>query len=234
MKSPLQTQSHSHRDLRARFMSHVYMIMSLCLFLTLGVAYYASRNTHLMHSILTNRGLFGGLLLGQLLFVWFFSRILRRFSASTVFSLTVLYSILSGLTLSVVMLAYTSASIIQTLGICAASFAGLSAVGYFTKRDLGPVGSFCYMGLIGLIILSIGSFFIPGLQLHSTQLAMSAAGILIFSGLTAYDTQKIKQSFCPNASREDTFKMALCGALSLYLDLVNLFLELLEFTGKRR
>ncbi|MCW8916388.1 MAG: Bax inhibitor-1/YccA family protein [Magnetovibrio sp.] len=141
------------------------------------------------------------------------------------------YSGLMGLSLSYIFFLYTGASITRVFFITAATFAGMSLYGYTTKRDLTGIGSFLIMGLIGLIIASVVNFFLQSSALH---FVISAAGVLIFVGLTAYDTQKIKAIYNEMDGKEVATKKAIMGALTLYLDFINLFIMLLRLFGERR
>ncbi len=137
--------------------------------------------------------------------------------------------------LSSIFLVYTGSSIAEVFGVTAFGFAGLSGVGYVTKRDLGPVGSFCMMGLFGLIGFGLLSMFFPSLMTGGGSFVFSIVGIIVFAGLTAYDTQKIKGMNAPgNEGTDAGRKKAIFGALTLYLDFINLFLSLLRLTGRRR
>jgi FtsH-binding integral membrane protein len=141
-----------------------------------------------------------------------------------------LYAGLTGLSLSYVLLAYTGVSVVRTFLVTAASFGALSLYGYTTKRDLSGMGSFLFMGLIGLILASVVNLFLQSSALH---FAVSAIGVLIFAGLTAYDTQDIKRIYYAGDTREVAEKKAIMGALRLYLDFINMFLFLLQFMGNR-
>ena len=153
-------------------------------------------------------------------------------SANTATAVFIGYSALNGLTLAAIFMIYTATSIASTFLITAGTFAALSAFGYYTKRDLTKMGSLLYMALIGLIIASVVNMF-----LHSSTLQWitSVAGILIFTGLVAYDTQKIKaMNIIGNEGTDEDRKEAILGALTLYLDFINLFLYMLRFLGNRR
>ena len=157
---------------------------------------------------------------------------INRLSASTALTLFFVYAGLLGLSLATIFLAYTGASITRVFFISAATFGAMSLYGYTTKRDLTSVGSFCLMGLIGLIIASVVNMFI---QSTAMGFILSCAGVLIFVGLTAYDTQKLKDLGAGSvAGTEADTKLALNGALMLYLDFINLFLQLLRLMGTRR
>ncbi len=150
---------------------------------------------------------------------------------STALMLFMVYAGLLGLMLSSVFLAYTGASITRTFFISAASFGALSLYGYTTQRDLSPIGSFLIMGLFGLILAMLVNMF---LKSSGLEFAISAIGVLIFAGLTAYDTQRIKEMYSANDDGTIAGRKAVMGALTLYLDFINLFLFLLRFMGDRR
>src|SRR5215467_2682215 len=171
------------------------------------------------------------LFLGTLGLVFLISWRINSLTPSTALTLFMVYAALLGLMLSSIFLTYTGASITRVFFISAASFAALSLYGYTTKRDLSPIGSFLVMGLIGLIIAVLVNMF-----LRSTGLdfVISAVGVLIFAGLTAWDTQRIKQMYDPMEDGTIVGRKAVMGALSLYLNFINLFLFLLRFLGDRR
>ena len=146
-----------------------------------------------------------------------------------------LYAGLTGLTLSSIFLVFTGSSIAQVFGVTALGFAGLSGVGYLTKRDLDPVGSFCTMGLFGLVGYGLLSMFFPSLMGGGASFVYSIVGIIVFAGLTAYDTQNIKAMNAPGGEGTDAARRtAIFGALQLYLDFINVFLSLLRITGRRQ
>ena len=171
------------------------------------------------------------LFLGTLGLVFFMSFRISHLQPSTALGLFMLYAGLLGLMLSSVFLAYTQASITRTFFISAASFGALSLYGYTTQRDLSPIGSFLVMGLFGLILAMVVNIFLKSTGL---DFAISAIGVLIFAGLTAWDTQKIKEMYDANDDGTMTGRKAVMGALTLYLDFINLFLFLLRFLGDRR
>jgi FtsH-binding integral membrane protein len=182
------------------------------------------------------QAVFGGpltimLFLGTLGIVFFMSFRINRLQAGTALMLFMLYAGLLGLMLSSVFLAYTGASITRTFFISAASFGALSLYGYTTQRDLSPIGSFLVMGLFGLILAMIVNVFLGS---QGLSFAISAIGVLIFAGLTAWDTQKIKEMYSANDDGTVSGRKAVMGALTLYLDFINLFLFLLRFMGDRR
>jgi len=162
--------------------------------------------------------------------VLFLSFGIQRMSVFTAQLMFWVYAALVGVSISSIFLVYTDASIVQTFAVTAASFAALSLYGYTTKRDLSAMGSFLMMGLFGLIIATVVNLF---LQSGALNFAISVIGVLIFAGLTAYDTQKIKEMYYESAGFEALNKMAIMGALNLYMDFINLFLFLLRFMGNR-
>ncbi|MBZ5601531.1 MAG: Bax inhibitor-1/YccA family protein [Acidobacteriia bacterium] len=219
----------------ARFMSRVYGWMTAGLCLTGAVAWNVSGNPELVQSIFGNRLLFWGLIIAQLGAVAALSGLINRISGLTATVIYFLYAGLTGLTLSSIFLVFTGSSIAEVFGVTAFGFAGLSIVGYVTKRDLGPVGSFCMMGLFGLIGFGLLSMFFPALMSGGGSFVFSIVGIIVFAGLTAYDTQKIKNMYGGAGDGvEAGRKKAIIGALTLYLDFINLFLSLLRLTGRRR
>jgi len=171
------------------------------------------------------------LLFGTLGLVFFLSFRISRLQPSTALALFMVYAGLLGLMLSSIFLTYTGASITRTFFISAASFGALSLYGYSTERDLSPIGSFLVMGLFGLILAMVVNIFLKSTGL---EFAISVIGVLIFAGLTAWDTQKIKEMYSANDDGTVTGRKAVMGALTLYLDFINLFLFLLRFLGDRR
>ena len=171
------------------------------------------------------------LFLGTLGIVFFLSFRIDKLQASTALMLFMGYAALLGLMLSSVFLQYTGASITRTFFISAASFGALSLYGYTTQRDLSPIGSFLIMGLFGLMIAMLVNIF---LKSSGLDFAISAIGVLIFAGLTAWDTQKIKEMYDSNDDGTVSGRKTVMGALTLYLDFINLFLFMLRFMGDRR
>jgi hypothetical protein len=171
------------------------------------------------------------LFLGTLGLVILISWRIDRLQPATALALFMLYAGLLGLMLSSIFLTYTGTSITRVFFISAASFAGLSLYGYTTQRDLSPIGSFLMMGLIGLIIAMVVNIF---LKSSGLDFVISAVGVLIFAGLTAWDTQKIKEMYDPMEDGTVVGRKAVMGALTLYLDFINLFLFLLRMFGDRR
>jgi len=216
------------------FIRSVYNWMAIGLALTGGVAFYVANNESLLRIIFGNRMIFFGLIIAELAMVFYLSARVHKMKASTATNLFVAYAALNGATLSVVFLAYTKASIASTFFVCAATFVAASFYGWTTKKDLTSWGSFLFMGLIGIIIASVVNLF-----LHSSAMAMviSYIGVLLFTGLTVYDTQYIKNmalSQPADVGSAAIRKGAILGALKLYLDFINLFLMLLRIMGDRR
>ena len=171
------------------------------------------------------------LCLGTLGLVFFMSYRINRLSVGTALSLFFIYAALLGLMLASVFLAYTGGSITRVFFISAATFGALSLYGYTTQRDLSPIGSFLFMGLIGVVIASVVNLF-----LHSAMMTfiISIIGVLVFTGLTAYDTQSIKESYVASDDGTVAGRKAIFGALRLYLDFINLFVMLMQLLGNRR
>jgi uncharacterized protein len=172
-----------------------------------------------------------GLFLGTLGLVFFISWRIDRLQPSTAFSLFMLYAGLLGVMLCSIFVVYTGVSISRTFFISAAAFGALSLYGYTTQRDLSPIGAFLIMGVIGIIIAMVVNMFLKSTQL---DFIISAIGVLCFAGLTAYDTQRIKEMYDPMEDGTVVGRKAVMGALTLYLDFINLFLFLLRFLGDRR
>lgn len=217
----------------ALLMRKVYTWMALALAMTGLTAYYCAYNTNLVYAIVSNSVLFCGLLIAEFVAVVYLTARIERMSFMTAGMVFLVYSLLNGLTFSVIFLAFTMESIASTFFITAGTFGAMSLVGYFIKKDLSPVGRFLTMALIGLIIATVVNMF---LQSSLLMWICTIGGVLIFSGLTAYDTQKIKQMFLMHGAElnESTMKLALMGSLTLYLDFINLFLYLLHIFGDRK
>lgn len=233
--SSLAMKDNSVAAENARFMSKVYLWMSFGILLSAGVSFAIFYTPSLFLAIYSNPLIFIGLVIVQLGSVVYLSVWIKKMSATTATVIYLLYSILTGISLSVVFMIYTRSSIFSIFGMTAFSFAGLSAFGYFTKRDLGPVGSFCMMGLWGMIGFALVSLFFPSPMRANNSQVYSIIGIIVFAGLTAYDSQKIKASNqIGNEGTAEDHKEAIIGALILYLDFINLFLHLLRLLGRRR
>jgi hypothetical protein len=219
-------------ELQRAFIVKVYGWMMAGLFVT-GVMSLLTINTPaLMELLFSSRWTIIGLFIVQLGLVGWLSVRIEQMSASTATMVFVGYAALTGLTLSVIFLMYTAESLASTFFVTAGTFGAMSAYGYFTKRDLTGFGSFLMMGLIGMIIASVVNMFLENSMIYWIT---TYIGIFIFVGLTAYDTQKIKEmSGAALMGSEVEQKGAIMGALRLYLDFINLFLLLLRVTGNRK
>lgn len=218
--------------IQAAFMSKVYTWMSGGLAITGLIAMWVASNDSLVYTIVSNQLLFFGLILGEIFLVGYLIARISKMSAQTAGIIFTGYAALNGVTLSVVLLAYTSASIASTFFVTAGTFAIMSIYGYYTKKDLTSWGNLLFMALIGVIIASVVNFF---MQSEMMYWLITYAGVLVFVGLTAYDTQKIKRMSTANEiGSEGEAKSAIVGALMLYLDFINLFLLLLRILGDRK
>jgi hypothetical protein len=235
----VETLSTRRTDTRAlvqvnSFIQSVYNWMAIGLALTGGVAFYVANSPYLMNLIFGNQILFFGLIIGELGLVFYLSARVQKIQASTATALFMLYAGLNGATLSFIFLAYTSTSIASTFFVCAGTFVACSIYGMVTKRDLTSLGGFMSMGLIGIIIATVINLFIRS---SAMTMIISYIGVLVFVGLTAYDTQKLKHMALTQPAGLDAGvvrKGAIIGALTLYLDFINLFLMLLRILGNSR
>jgi FtsH-binding integral membrane protein len=212
-------------------MRKVYVWMTLALVITGFTAYAVSTSPAILQAITTNKLLFWVLMIGELGLVMWISAGINRLSLTSATLLFVLYSVINGVTMSFIFLAYTRTSIASVFFITAGTFAIMAFIGYTTKTDLSSMGKILFMALIGLILATIVNIFLKSPMFNYI---LSWIGVAIFVGLTAYDTQKIKQMLMyQEAADEQGQKIALLGALSLYLDFINLFLYLLRIFGNR-
>lgn len=215
------------------FIRSVYNWMAIGLGLTGVVAFYVSNSETLLKLIFGNQLIFFGLIIGELVLVFTISARVHKMQASTATSLFVLYAALNGATISAIFLIYTRSSITSTFFICAATFIVSSIYGMVTKRDLTSMGQFMFMGLIGIVIASVVNLFVRS---SGMSLIVSYIGVVVFVGLTAYDTQKLRTMALSQPDNLDSGtvrKGAILGALTLYLDFINLFLMLLRILGNR-
>ena len=211
-------------------LQRVYGWMAIGLAITALVAFTVASSPALRQVILGNRILFFGLIIAQLGLVFYLSGRAPTLAAGTAALLFAAYSALTGVTLSVVLLAYTGESVAATFVITAAMFGALAAYGTMTSRSLAGVGQFFFMGLIGLLLATlVGMFW----QNDALQFLISVVGVLVFTGLTAWDAQRLRQMALVIPAGQ-AGSVAIAGALSLYLNFINLFLFLLRFTGGRR
>lgn len=213
-------------------MRKVYTWMTLALVLTGLTAYGVATSPGIMMALYSNSALMWGLVIAEFALVIGISAAINRLSLATATLMFVAYSVINGAMLSSIFMIYTAASIASVFFITAATFAVMALIGYSTKTDLTSVGKLLFMALIGLVIATIVNMFIGSSTL---TMICSYVGVLIFVGLTAYDSQKIKNMLmqAPDAG-ESSQKLALLGALTLYLDFINLFIYLLRIFGDRR
>ncbi|MBY8918841.1 Bax inhibitor-1/YccA family protein (plasmid) [Nitratireductor rhodophyticola] len=230
-----RTEAAIDEGLRA-YMIRVYNLMALGLAIT-GVAAFATAQMAVSSGQLTGFGqlIFASplrwmVMLAPLGFVFFLSARIQKMTVSAAQTTFWAFAAVMGLSLASIFLVYTGESIVRVFFITAASFGALSLWGYSTKRDLSGMGSFLFMGLIGLILAMIVNIFLASSAL---QFAISAIGVLIFAGLTAYDTQQIKEMYWEGDDTLVAGRKAIMGALRLYLDFINLFMFLLQFLGNR-
>ena len=206
----------------------VYAWMGAGLALTAFMALVTLSTPAILNAVLGNKLIFYGLMIGELALVFTLAGAINKLSTSTATLIFVAYSALNGITLSTVALVYTANSITSTFVITAGMFGAMSIYGYATKRDLTSWGNFLFMGLIGVVIASVVNIFVGS---SAVSWIISGIGVIVFTGLTAYDTSKIKTMAAQGVEGR---KPAILGALTLYLDFINLFLMLLRFTGNRR
>lgn len=209
---------------------NVYIWMCTALLLTGGTASFIAGTPSFIEAVFSNSIFFWGLLIAQFGLVWAISSRVNQFSLGTMSALFMLYSLLTGVTFSVFFYVYTAESIASTFFVTAGTFGIMSLYGFVTKKDLTKIGNLCLMALLGLILASVVNFFLASETLYWIT---TYIGVLIFVGLIAYDTQKLK-ALAVMENNEYTQKLAICGALSLYLDFINLFLMLLRILGKRK
>jgi uncharacterized protein len=226
-------QSLSQAEIESRsFIQKVYGWMCTGLLVTGACALYMASDEQMILNLVRNKWMFYGLMIAELVLVFWLAGWVEKMEANTAKFAFLFYSALNGITLSIIFLLYTKASIANAFFLTGGLFGVMSFYGYVTKTDLTSIGNFCFMGLLGIIIASVANWWLksPAIEWFTTY-----AGILIFVGLTAYDTQKIKNmNKLGNEGTDEDTKEAISGALSLYLDFINLFLKLLSATGKRR
>ena len=224
------TNSVQTADRVSAFLWKVYGWMAVGLGLTALVAFAVAGSPDLLRVLIGNRLVFFGLVIAELGLVFFISARADRLAPGTAAGLFALYSALNGVTLSVILLAYTGESVTMTFVVTAGMFGALALFGSTTKRSLAGAGQFFMMGLVGLILASIIGMFWHN---DALQFLISVVGVIVFTGLTAWDAQRLKQMALALPSGQ-VGAYAVVGALSLYLDFINLFLMLLRFTGSRR
>ena len=218
------------RDERvSSFLARVYGWMFVGLLITALTAFAVASSPTLVELVIVNRLIFFAIVIAQLALVFYLSARVNRVQPATAAGLFTLYSALVGVTSSVVLLVFTGASIAQTFIVTAGMFGATALFGTFTRRSLAGVGQFMFMGLIGLVLASIVGIFWHNSAL---QFVISVVGVIVFTGLTAWDAQRLKQMALAIPEGQ-AGSYAIVGALSLYLDFINLFLMLLRFTGRR-
>lgn len=226
------TIAQAQQEASTLFLAKVFNLMTIGLGITGGIAFLTAYSG--LAAAIIGSPVFIILILAELGLVFYLSARVEKLRAATASGLFFGYSVLNGLTLSVIFLAYTSTSIAGTFFIAAGMFGAMAVYGLVTKRDLSGLGSFLIMGLVGIIIASVVNIFLNSSSIHWT---ISVLGVLIFTGLTAYDVQKIKrigEEGILAQGTETVRKGAVMGALALYLDFINLFLMLLRFFGGSR
>lgn len=216
----------------ASLFKSMYMQMAAALTLTGITAYFLSRSEAFMYTLINNPSLIWIALFAELGVVILLSARVGRMSITTATLMFILYSVLTGVTFTTIFLAYDLGTIASTFFVTAGTFFTMSLVGYITRMDLSRIGNILYMMLIGLVIATVVNIFVASTTLHWI---VTYAGIVIFTGLIAYDTQKLKEMFMEyGTADENGQKLALMGALTLYLDFINLFLHLLRIFGNSR
>ena len=216
----------------SRFFTRVYGWMAGGLALTALVAWTVASSPELLSVIVGNKIVFYGLMFAELGLVVWLSGMIGKMSPTTAAGAFLVYSALNGATLSVILLLYTGGSVASAFAVTAGTFAGMSIYGMTTKRALDGLGSFCFMGLIGVVIASLVNLFLKSTML---EFVLSCVSVVVFVGLTAWDTKKLKTmayGLDPDSAEAKTG--AIRGALALYLDFINLFLALLRLFGRRR
>ncbi len=218
-------------SIQQSFITKTFMWMGVALALTGLVSWLTINSETLLQLVFSSRLVFFGLLIGEVGIVIYLSSAIQRMTAQSALGWFLFYSALNGITLSLLFMIYTAASVTSAFMVTALTFAGMAMYGYTTKRDLTSIGSLAFMGLIGIIIASVINIFFFSETLYWI---ISYVGVLIFVGLTAYDTQKLKEmSLQLGDDEEIQQKAAIMGALRLYLDFINLFIMLLRIMGRR-
>ncbi len=230
---PTEVVSASRAEITNAFMRGVYLWMTIGLAVTAFFAYATLGTETLFRLVFSSQYVFFGLIIAELVIVFTLSAAVHKLSSFAATSLFILYSVLNGITLSAVLLVYTSQSVFTAFLTTAGMFGAMSLYGLVTKRDLTGMGSFMMMGLFGLIIAMVVNMFLGS---GTLDLAISVLGVIIFLGLTAYDTQALR-NMGESAPMDDALAIrrgTIIGALKLYLDFINIFLMLLRLFGDRR
>lgn len=214
------------------FLSKVFMWMFIGLLATGMTAFLVASTPVIFNAIVSSKFVFFGLMIGELVLVGFLIARIQKMSFVSALSMFLIYSVLNGLTLSVVFMAYTSESITAVFGGTALIFGVMAIYGYFTKTDLSAFRAFFAIGIIGILVMTVINFFVGSSQLMTL---ISYLGIAIFAGLTAYDIQKMKAYYYHIAKgKQSEGNLAIIGALNLYLDFINIFLFLLRLVGRSK
>lgn len=238
MENSMYSRSYSYGNsinVAAAFpalMRKVYVWMTLALVVTALSAYYVATTPAALYAIFSSKFMFFGLLIAEIVVVMAMTALINKMSFMVAALMMAAYSVLNGVTMSFIFVVYEMASIATTFFVTAGTFAAMAIVGYTTKKDLTKMGGILLMALIGLIIASVVNWF---LQSETMSYVVSGIGVMVFTGLTAFDSQKIKEMLMQcDTVNDGTQKLALLGSLTLYLDFVNLFLYLLRFMGNRK
>ena len=225
--------NYASKAAQSTLLRSVYVWMTLALVITGFVSMYVAQSYQLVSFIFGNRLALWGMLIAELAVVFYLSARINSISFTKATVMFIIYSVLNGATLASIFLVYTMSSIASTFFVAAGTFGVMALYGYITKSDLTRIGNICLMALIGLIIATLVSMFWQNSML---QMIITYVGVILFVGLTAYDSQKIKRLLTADGIEvtEETQKIALLGALTLYLDFINLFLYLLRLLGDRK
>ena len=225
--------NYASKAAQSTLLRSVYVWITLALVITGFVSMYVAQSYQLISFIFGNKLALWGMLIAELAVVFYLSARINSISFTKATVMFIIYSILNGATLASIFLVYTMSSIASTFFVAAGTFGVMALYGYVTKSDLTRIGNICLMALIGLIIATLVSLFWQNSML---QMIITYAGVILFVGLTAYDSQKIKRLLTADGIEvtEETQKIALLGALTLYLDFINLFLYLLRLLGDRK
>jgi hypothetical protein len=231
---PPQILSQAAAQASTMFLAKVFNWMAAGLGLTALTAFLVANSATAQQLIFGNKMVFYGLIIGELGMVIYLSARLAKISAGQATAMFLLYSALNGATLSVILMLYTATSVASAFVVAAGMFGAMAIYGTVTKKDLTSLGSFMFMGLIGIVIAGVVNLF---LRSPAVSWVVSAIGVIVFTGLTAYDVQKISRygaTGVMNGGEAAIRKGAIMGALNLYLDFINLFLSLLRLMGDRR
>jgi len=235
MENQISTPSKDQlgiKSYQALFITKVYNWMALALFITGLVSYFVASSPEMLNIIVGSKLVFYGILIAELLLVIYLTRSIHKLSQNMVVAGFLIYAVLNGLTMSIIFLIYTSNSIATTFYVTAGTFGAMSLYGYYTKKDLTSLGNMAMMALIGIIIASIVNMF---LQNDMMYWIITYLGVAVFVALTAYDTQKLKELGSRGFVNDERMeKTSILGALTLYLDFINLFLFLLRIFGNRK